>query len=206
MREIADSLAQCWSDAEGFTFEAISDAAAHLPHNVAILDEDGSLRFVNEAWQDFARANSFNEISNCGDGVSYSTICHQTTGGGEQSAKRTELLFQHVLTGSSHGFSQVYASFSADDERWFKMEVRRLFSAAYSGALILLERMQQAPHSQTARKEGGPLLIVCPQCMRVKDAEGVWQDAAPWSSEASSARYSYRVCPNCIGIVHPHLG
>lgn len=103
--------------------QAVIDA---LSSHLCVLDENGVVIAVNQAWKDFADANP-PVVNNYGIGVNYLATCDQTTGAEAEEAK----LFSEGLRSIMHGEREF---FSLDEypchepegvERWFKAKAAR---------------------------------------------------------------------------------
>ena len=48
-----------------------------LNANISVLDRDGNIIYVNEAWKDFARDNGDPELKTTSDGINYLSVCRK---------------------------------------------------------------------------------------------------------------------------------
>jgi len=85
-----------------------------LPANVAVLDDEGIIRFVNAAWLAFARLNGGTGTS---VGSSYLDACH--------TVPELRASIQAVLHGQRSFFGCEYPCHSESEQRWFLMHVER---------------------------------------------------------------------------------
>jgi PAS domain S-box-containing protein len=95
-----------------------------LPAHIAVLDRDGRIVAVNDAWTAFAAANDGGE--GCGVGCNYIDVCRGAARQGSPQAGATEA--QHALTGLRDVlqgkrplFTMEYPCHSAQEKRWFLM-------------------------------------------------------------------------------------
>ncbi len=202
MRVIAESLVSCWNGEAVSKLSTIAIAASRLPQSVAILDAEGCIVYVNPAWTRFALTNGLKNPAICGPGASYLDVCHKAAAEGDSSARKIELRMQQVLAGTSQGFSHEYACNSPLEERWFVMEVRRLSTSGFSGALVLHERVWHTGQVATGQSPESDLQLACPRCGRVQTPGGVWQTSGPLLEPNSRPRFSMRFCPDCIKCVY----
>ncbi|MFO0546733.1 MAG: chemotaxis protein CheB [Polyangiaceae bacterium] len=91
--------------------QAVIDA---LPANVAVLDDEGVIQFVNAAWLEFAKANGGGAVS---VGANYLDACHD--------AVEVRTALEAVLRGQRTLFECEYPCHSPTEARWFLMHVRR---------------------------------------------------------------------------------
>ena len=138
------------ADGEGRTFllqraqehlrqsEAVKQTAIinALPAHIALLDNDGGIVSVNEAWQRFAGANMLQGPS-CGLGANYLEICDRARGNGLDEAQQACAGIRSVLAGSAKSFSLEYPCHSPTEQRWFLMAVTPLDDGALNGAVVM---------------------------------------------------------------------
>ncbi len=96
-----------------------------LPFHVAVLNESGTIIFVNQSWEQFRIANGEDE-SCCSVGVNYLEVIQK---------KETAQKLIEVLKGEREHFSVEYDCHSPDYCRWFSMHVAPLSHGA-GGAVI----------------------------------------------------------------------
>ncbi len=58
-----------------------------LPVHIAVLDHDGTILFVNAAWQAFAHENGAPALGEMSVGLNYLAICDQAAGDGSEGAQ-----------------------------------------------------------------------------------------------------------------------
>jgi diguanylate cyclase (GGDEF)-like protein/PAS domain S-box-containing protein len=99
-----------------------------LSKQVAIVDANGLIQDVNEAWRRFARENGSSERSmEDSIGKSYLKVCEQATGqpdGDEAAAAAAGI--RAVLQGRQNEFRLEYPCHAPQEKRWFQMSVIRL--------------------------------------------------------------------------------
>jgi two-component system CheB/CheR fusion protein len=101
--------------------QAVLDA---LPEHVAVLNPQGTIIMVNAAWVRFARENGDPQLTYSGVRANYLDACN--IGGNldeESDARRAYLGIRSVLDGQTSAFSLKYPCHSADEQRWFIMNV-----------------------------------------------------------------------------------
>jgi signal transduction histidine kinase len=102
--------------------EAMKSAVLEsLTSQVAVLDREGRIIAVNEAWTTFGRQNAEAVEDVVGVGASYVEICRRAAETGDELAKEALAGIQGVLEGRRSSFAQEYACPGFDRERWFHM-------------------------------------------------------------------------------------
>ena len=113
--------------------QAIIDA---LPEHLAVLEHDGTIALVNAAWKRFARANGDPDLRYSGVGANYLEACQSSRDDdGGLVAGRARRGIQAVLEGSSPSFSLEYPCHSAQERRWFVMNVAPIHEQEF-GAVV----------------------------------------------------------------------
>ncbi|HEY6402713.1 MAG TPA: PAS domain S-box protein, partial [Blastocatellia bacterium] len=101
--------------------QALNQAALDsLAANVAVLDRDGTIIAVNEAWKRFARENGGAAIANS-VGVNYLDVCRRAQEQGNGEARTPLVGIQAVLDGARANFTVEYPCHSPSEKRWFLM-------------------------------------------------------------------------------------
>ncbi len=93
-----------------------------LPAHIALLDHEGVIISVNDAWRYFACQDS-PQSQGCGPGANYLDICDQAIGPDAREADQAAAGIRAVLSGSIKSYSLEYPCHSPDDDRWFVMTV-----------------------------------------------------------------------------------
>jgi len=122
--------------AEAEASAALSQAILNsLLSHVAILDRDGTIIAVNEAWQAFGLENRKTDDEPVGVGVNYLDACRSTA---DTDPKVKHVLdgLTAVLNGSRETFTMEYESHGQAEERWFWLVVTPAKSAG-GGAVVV---------------------------------------------------------------------
>lgn len=107
-----------------------------LPEHIAVLEVDGRIALVNEAWRRFASANGDPDLKRSGIGSNYLEACQIVdTQDDSTSSKRARLGVKGVLEGSLPLFSMEYPCHSPNEQRWFIMNVAPIHGHAF-GAVV----------------------------------------------------------------------
>jgi diguanylate cyclase (GGDEF)-like protein/PAS domain S-box-containing protein len=115
--------------------QAILDA---MTAHVAVLDREGDIVAINEAWRRFAVENSGEDgrsTPDTGIGVNYLDICRAAQGEGAADALDVLKGLTAVLAGESESFSHEYACHSPQESRWFSLVITPLGDG--SGGVVI---------------------------------------------------------------------
>ncbi|NIA70164.1 PAS domain-containing protein [Pelagibius litoralis] len=104
------------------------------PAQIAVLDKDGVITVVNEAWREFGRKNGAKDNS-FGVGTSYIAACEKSEDG---VSNEVALRLREVLSGHTKLAEVRYSCHSPDEQRWFKCIMRgTTLPGGEIGALIM---------------------------------------------------------------------
>ena len=107
-----------------------------LPMHIALLDSQGFIVSVNEAWRQFGRTNSLHDPE-YSMGVNYVGICDAVLGDESADAQRVANGIRAVLAGDVPSFSIEYPCHSPSEQRWFLMTVMPLPGGHAYGAVVM---------------------------------------------------------------------
>jgi diguanylate cyclase (GGDEF)-like protein len=122
-----------WRHSQASRQAAILDA---LPAHVALLDAQGWIISVNEAWRRFARENALPGLSAC-VGMNYLAVCDNTTGADAPIAQRVASGIRSVIAGEAPSFLAEYPCHSPTLQRWFMMMATPLVEDRSTGAVVM---------------------------------------------------------------------
>ncbi|MCA1908572.1 MAG: PAS domain S-box protein [Magnetospirillum sp.] len=93
-----------------------------LPHEMAVLDHNGTIVLVNAAWMRFAQENGA-RLDRVGPGCDYFAVCRGDGDGSGDSASAiaAEQGLRDILFGRRSSFTFEYPCHSPDKSRWFMM-------------------------------------------------------------------------------------
>lgn len=117
---------QALRDSEQFARSTVNA----LDANIAILDYDGRIIAVNQAWRIFARDNH-SDPEKVSEGVNYLSLCQSVQGHEAAEAQDFFNGIISVLRGNQESYYQEYACHSPEENRWFIGRVTRF---PYKGA------------------------------------------------------------------------
>jgi len=116
-----------------------------LHDHVAVVDAQGTIKAVNEAWEKFAAQNGALDSSSVSVGANYLEVCRRATKEGNQTAEQALNAIVSVLNGTKDHFVMDYECSSPLQERWFKMSVLRQKNTVVGAVIIhsdITERKQ----------------------------------------------------------------
>jgi PAS domain S-box-containing protein len=108
---------------------------AALESHLAVLDREGNIIAVNDAWRRFAFKGGAGSEITTGVGVNYLEICRRASEPDAQEALRAIAGIQSILDGSSTSFEMEYLCPTPTRRLWFMMCVTPHFSG-HGGAVV----------------------------------------------------------------------
>ncbi|HNP73093.1 MAG TPA: PAS domain S-box protein, partial [Kouleothrix sp.] len=127
-------IEQTLREHEQFNQVVLNSVLAH----VAVLDRQGTILAVNEAWRNFAHANRVPGSDQAKDidvGANYLAICRVSGDAGSREAADAYAGISAVLKGEQSSFTLEYPCHSPDMERWFSMTATPL-ATPQGGAVV----------------------------------------------------------------------
>jgi diguanylate cyclase (GGDEF)-like protein/PAS domain S-box-containing protein len=122
-----------------------------LPAHIALLDAEGLIISVNEAWRRFATANVIQGPGH-GVGLNYLEIC-STWGDGSSEAHQVAEGIRSVLAGRAKSFSIEYPCHSPTEQRWFLLTVTPLVDDHPNGAVVMHLDITERKRASDALRE-----------------------------------------------------
>lgn len=119
-----------------------------FPAHIAVLDREGSIIFVNTAWNRFALKQG--ALIRFGVGSNYLEICESTPGEERKEALLVARGIRDVLSGRKGQFQYEYACHSPQEKAWFEMKVTRCWTQKQLYALVIHENITQRKLNQMA--------------------------------------------------------
>jgi diguanylate cyclase (GGDEF)-like protein/PAS domain S-box-containing protein len=107
-----------------------------LPAHVALLDMQGCIVSINDAWMRSAHLADDRQASSP-LGANYLDLCDRVSGHGVTSARRAAQGIRAVLAGVAKDFSMEYPCHSPAEKRWFLMCVAPLAADPPNGAVVM---------------------------------------------------------------------
>ncbi|GEM_PF-5421341 len=107
-----------------------------LTEHIAVLDANGTIIAVNEAWDRFAQENGATDLRRTSVGVNYLRVCQNAVGPFSAGVSDVVTGIQGVLHALSPQFTLEYPCPAPDEERWFLMHVTPL-PEEHGGAVVV---------------------------------------------------------------------
>ncbi len=162
----------------------------HVPAHMALVDGGGTIRWVNESWRAFARANGADARIADGVGVCYLDVLRRV-----RTATAGELVeaVQALLAGQIDSLCQVYSCHSPTQPRWFRLEAKRIDA----GGTLLVSHTDVSEQGVAeaslrvrtavtqALTERVPLMEFSRRLMRVTGEAFDWDFAVFWIPDAA---------------------
>ena len=125
-----------------FLASSINALTAHI----AVLDEEGVILMVNEAWRRFAASNAYPH-GHCGVGTNYFAT-YDDHDDDHCEGRRAAQGIRDVLSGRATSFELEYPCHGPDDFRWFMMRATRFESAGSVRAVIAHENITERKRAE----------------------------------------------------------
>ena len=119
-----------------------------LSANIAVVDESGTIVFVNRAWREFARANE--AVGNVAEDVNYLQVCDYAVELGCEEAASFAEGIRSVLSGRREEFALEYPCHSPTEQRWFVGRVTRFPSGSPTRAVVAHENVTPRKRAEEA--------------------------------------------------------
>jgi diguanylate cyclase (GGDEF)-like protein/PAS domain S-box-containing protein len=107
-----------------------------LPVNVALLNWQGRIVSVNEAWRRYARENGL-QTPDAGVGTNYVEICDRARGSDGSEARDVARGIRSVLSGEARHFSREYPCHTSAKQSWWRLMVAPLIGDRPNGVVVL---------------------------------------------------------------------
>jgi diguanylate cyclase (GGDEF)-like protein/PAS domain S-box-containing protein len=107
-----------------------------LPAHIALLDNDGLILSVNEAWRRFVCVNAVQGPGHA-IGVNYLGICTSARGDGAAEAYQIAAGIRSVLSGGAKSFSIEFPCHFPTEQRWLLLTVTPLADDRRNGAVVM---------------------------------------------------------------------
>jgi transcriptional regulator with GAF, ATPase, and Fis domain len=125
-----EELERAFQERDSFIQAIINSLTA----NIAVLDREGNIVYVNESWEMFARSNGDTDLKGTSIGVNYLGVCRKSAAEDEHAAEALKGI-ESVMNGSLRNFSLEYPCHSPTAKRWFMMFVTP-FGSEGKGAVV----------------------------------------------------------------------
>lgn len=124
-----------------------------LSAQVAVVDSQGQIIAINDAWTKFAIENGDPTLQSTGIGSNYFDVCAITDGGDAEKANEVLEKMKTILTGELDYFEQEYPCDSDTEERWFSMEVSPFYHQNQRLLLVVHTNITRRKRAARAQAE-----------------------------------------------------
>jgi diguanylate cyclase (GGDEF)-like protein/PAS domain S-box-containing protein len=146
-----------------------------VPAPIALLDNNGVIISVNDAWRRFGSTNAV-QGSGSGIGLNYLETCDHAWGEGSSDAHLVSEGIRSVLSGRERLFSIEYSCHSPTEQRWYELIVTPLREDRQVGVVIMhvsvTERYRAAQALQTSLDNFRTLAEAVPQIVWITRPDG----------------------------------
>lgn len=157
-------------ESEIFNRSVIDSLSAHI----AVLDKDGKIILVNNAWENFAEANAgIEQLSQTGIGQDYLSVCESADG--DENLQIVAENLRAILNGEKQHFTMEYSCHSPTEERWFLMQVNAL-QGSDGGVVVshynITDRVKAEKSVRLSEEFNRTIIESSPDCFKVLDLDG----------------------------------
>ena len=110
------------------TMRYLQSIVDSVPQNLVVLDADGGIVLVNDAWKRFAMENGGTNTLASGARVNYVEVLRGASAQGDETARQALEGITELMQGKATQFSLIYPCHSATQKRWFLMHASPLRS------------------------------------------------------------------------------
>ena len=119
--------------AAGLAFAAALEV---MPAHVTVIDANGTILYVNDAWRRYGSDNAL-QSSNCCVGQNYLAVCDTAIGDSSAQAADAAEGIRAVLQGTASKFVINYPCHAPNEPRWFRLLVAPMHEDHIVGAVIM---------------------------------------------------------------------
>ena len=155
-------------------FQSLLDSS---PGNVALLDDEGTVVLVNQAWREFGAANGQTDPLCC-VGMNYFAICERAAADDPRVARAVSAGLRAVAAGGPE-FTLAYTCDSRSKARWMKLRATSLLADGQTLLHVVhtdVSSRERALRAERARAEENELyraiIDALPDLIFAKDREG----------------------------------
>ncbi|MCW3077632.1 MAG: hypothetical protein JWO32_2241, partial [Bacteroidetes bacterium] len=99
-----------------------------LSSHIAVIDFNGNIIAVNEAWKRFAKENGETTLDRTSVGSNYFSTCEKAINSGDKIAKEALTGMKEIILNEDFDFYLEYPCHSPDKQRWFSMRAMKFKS------------------------------------------------------------------------------
>lgn len=140
-KQLYDKLAA----GERFNRATLNALSAHI----AVLDAEGNIVAVNQAWTEFSQATS-GSCQMVSEGTNYLTICDRSAANGDSDAAAAAQAIREVIAGKLENWFHEYPCHSPTEQCWFYCRVARYIVDGQTRAVVAHENITEQKKAQEA--------------------------------------------------------
>ena len=119
-----------------FTQSSLDSLSAHI----AVIDNEGIIKYTNEAWNNFADNNGASP-KHVGEGINYLKLMEKAKNEGAENAGKAFRGIKSLIAGERDYFELEYPCPTPDEKKWFKLRATPFKSAGDNAAVIAHEEI-----------------------------------------------------------------
>ena len=156
-----------------------------LASHIAVLDRDGKIIAVNEAWKRFAYENGIHADAS-GVGANYLDVCRCSQARNDDETRKALNGIQAVLEGTLPDFVLEYSCHSPREKRWFLMSVTPLLGER-AGAVVSHTNITERKRIEEALQESEERLELAMEAGEIGTFDwNIRTDEVLWTEQSKS--------------------
>jgi PAS domain S-box-containing protein len=177
-----------------------------LPAHIAVVDSNGTIIQVNQAWERFALTNGAPPMSKIGVGANYLDVCRRASGENSQEAPEVLAGLSAVLKGSLDSFCLEYPCHSPETQRWFLVAVAPLNTTSTGAVVSHTEITARVVAEQNLKQTSEffrALIENASDIVAIIDPNGVFRYLSPSIERVLGYGQNELVGNTCFEVTHP---
>jgi diguanylate cyclase (GGDEF)-like protein len=203
-RVIGDQLGQFLQrrqaqDAVATSEQFIRATLDSLLEHVCVIDADGAILMVNQAWRTFAETQC-SSPAQLMEGANYLHACAAAEGEGTQTGRAMEAGLRSVIAGRQPSFSLEYARETPTQTRWFVARASRFAASGPTRVVVahedITERKRGEQRMRRLHRVASVLSEINALIVRVQARDELFRDACRIAIDTGSFKMAW------IGVIH----
>jgi len=151
-----NSAEQQLKESETFNKGVLSSLSSHI----TVIDQNGTLITVNQAWNDFGNENGITSLDHISTGSNYFDVCKRAIEEGDSDAAQALAGIQSVLNNEKQQFEMEYPCHSPDEQRWFILSVKNFGTDSYKVVIAHHDISERKKSEEVLRKSESNLQAI----------------------------------------------